>query len=238
VKRATENATGGAGSPYQAKPWKYSSHEIARQHADTLANDSRILDIGAAEGLLGKALPPGRYHVCGIEPNADWAEAAFGSYDQIFVGTLEEATDQHIRGFDLVVCCDVLEHMTDPDLQLRRVVTAQGPHAQFIVSVPNIAHLWVRLNLLIGRFNYSDRGILDRTHLRFFTRRGLVSMLENAGLEIRWIRPTPVPLELVHPFFLRSWIGRALYGIQQAAVTALPRLLGFQFVCLAQRVGD
>lgn len=225
-------------SPYHAKAWRGSSHEVTRRYVETLPAGSRILDVGAATGLLGRTLPRSRYHVSGIEPHADWADAAADSYDEIFVGTLEEAPDEYIRAFDLVVCCDVLEHMADPEAQLTRLVRAQSPQTRFIVSVPNIAHLWVRLNLLVGRFDYSDRGILDRGHLRFFTRRGFIRMLESAGLTILWIRPTPVPLELVHPFFLRSVIGRMLYNVQQGAIVVMPRILGYQFVCLAQPAGD
>jgi predicted TPR repeat methyltransferase len=226
------------GCLYNAKPSRGSSHEITRQYAETLAAGSRILDIGTAAGFLGKTLPPSRYHVSGIEPDVGWADAATGFYDQIFVGTLEEASDEYIRAFDLVVCCDVLEHMADPEEQLTRLVNLQNPKTRFIVSVPNIAHLWVRLNLLFGCFDYSDRGILDRTHLRFFTRKGLLEMLENAGLTTLWIRPAPIPLELVHPFFVRSRLGRMLYSVQQGAVTAFPWVLGYQFVCLAQRTED
>jgi 2-polyprenyl-3-methyl-5-hydroxy-6-metoxy-1,4-benzoquinol methylase len=238
VKQKPGQNTKVTGNPYHAKPWSGSSHEITRRFVETLAPGSRILDIGTSTGMLGRALPRSRYRVFGIEPHANWADAASEYYDEIFIGTLDEAPDKYIRTYDLVVCCDVLEHMADPLEQLRRLVTAQNPGSRFIVSVPNVAHLWIRLNLLVGRFDYSDRGILDRTHLRFFTRKGLIRMLETAGLECRWIRPTPVPLELVHPFFLRSPLGRMLYNVQQGLVTALPRVLGYQFVCLAQRAGD
>lgn len=188
--------------------------------------------------MLGQSLPPSRYHLFGVEPDAGWADAAEESYDEILVGTLEEAPDDYITGHDLIVCCDVLEHMADPQEQLARLVRAQGPQARFIVSVPNIAHLWIRLNLLFGRFEYSDRGILDHTHLRFFTRKGFMKLLGGAGLEALWIRPTPVPLELVHRFFLRSALGRTLYNVQQGAVRLLPRVFGYQFVCLAKREGN
>jgi hypothetical protein len=69
----------------------------------------------------------------------------------------------------------------------------------------------VRLSLLFGRFNYADRGILDRTHLHFFTRRTLVEFLENSGLAVQRIQPTPIPLALVHPFFQTTAAGRFLH---------------------------
>lgn len=225
-------------SPYNAKQWRGSSHEITRRYAETLQPGSRILDIGTAAGLLGRALPSSKYHITGIEPEAGWADAAAEFYDRILIGALDEASDEFIGAYDLVVCCDVLEHMADPEEQLTRLVKAQNPHTRFMVSVPNVAHLWVRLGLLFGRFNYSSRGILDRTHLRFFTRKSLLKMLEDAGLEVLWIRPTPVPLELLHPFFTHAFLGRISSNVQQALAAALPRLLGYQFVCLARQKED
>lgn len=235
MREAATKSTTGTGSPYLAKSWRGSSHEITRRFATTLAPGSRILDIGAATGLLGRGLPPSRYQLFGIEPNFGWADEAAKFYDEVFIGTLDEAPDEFIRRFDFVVCCDVLEHMVRPEDQLTRLVKAQEEHTRFIFSVPNIAHLWVRLNLLLGRFEYTDRGILDRTHLRFFTRSSLVRMLGNSGLETLWIRPTPVPLELLHPAFLGSTFGRRIYSLHQWSTTALPRLLGYQFVSLARR---
>lgn len=224
------------GGPYRPKPWKGSSHDLALSCAGSFEPGSRVLDIGTAGGVLGRALA-GRYHLVGIEPDPVGADSAAPFYERIFVGTLEDAPDELISGFDLVACCDVLEHMADPEEQLARLAAAQGPQARFLVSVPNIAHLWVRLNLLVGRFDYSERGILDRTHLRFFTRRSLVGMLGRAGLSPIWIRPTPVPLEMLHPLFQSTGPGRMVCALQRAMVALLPRLLGYQHVCLAERQG-
>jgi hypothetical protein len=92
----------------------------------------------------------------------------------------------------------------------------------------------VRLNLLLGRFDYADRGILDRTHLRFFTRKTLVAMLENAGLEILSIRSTPIPLELVSDFFVTP-PGRLIHALLAKCTSLLPSLLGYQFVVDARK---
>ena len=226
------------GGPYLEKRSRGSSHEIARLTAEALPEGSSILDVGTATGTLGRILSPDRYRVVGIEPDPASAHVAAEHYERVFVGTLDEAPDEVIGSFDLVVCCDVLEHLVNPDAQLRRLVRAQRPLTKFILSVPNIAHLWVRLNLLVGRFDYADRGILDRTHLRFFTQKGFLAMIDNAGLSPLWVRATPVPLDLVHPFFLNSRTGRLLSSFQQVAVSSLPRLLGYQFVCFAQPAGQ
>jgi hypothetical protein len=98
-----------------------------------------------------------------------------------------------------------------------------------------VAHLWVRLSLLAGRFDYAERGILDRTHLRFFTRRTLDALLAGAGLGVVRRAATPVPLYQVVP---PRWHGGALaavHALSAGAARALPRVLGYQFVVLARR---
>jgi hypothetical protein len=99
--------------------------------------------------------------------------------------------------------------------------------------VPNVANLWVRLNLLFGRFEYTDRGICDRTHLRFFTRKTLIALAENAGLEIQTIRATPIPLELVNGFFV-TFPGRILHSMLARCTSWFPTLLGYQFIVEAK----
>ncbi len=129
---------------------------------------------------------------------------------------------------------DILEHLPDPDTVLKRLVECQPSNALFIISVPNIANLWVRLNLLMGKFDYTDRGILDRTHLHFFTRRTLVNMIQNSGLEILSIQATPIPLELVSRFFV-TLPGRFIHAVLARFTHWLPTLLGYQFVVQARK---
>jgi hypothetical protein len=91
----------------------------------------------------------------------------------------------------------------------------------------------VRINLLAGRFDYTDRGILDRTHLHFFTRRTFKAMLLSVGLVVAELRATPIPLNLVHPVFEQTPAGRSFHKGLAGCTTALPTLLGYQFVAKA-----
>src|SRR5437016_12769572 len=109
--------------------------------------------------------------------------------------------------FDAIVYGDVLEHLHDPARVLAALNRGLAPGGQAVISVPNVAHLWVRLSLAAGRFEYADRGILDRTHLRFFTRRSLGALLTGAGLRVERLTATPAPLYQVAPERLH---GRAL----------------------------
>src|SRR5207244_13603080 len=105
-----------------------------------------------------------------------------------------------------------------------------------VVSVPNVAHLWVRLQLLRGRWDYGDRGILDRTHLRFFTRRTFVGFLEDAGLTVTELASTPVPLPLLVPPRLPAALLDAVHAPSAAAARVWPGGLAYAPVppaCLA-----
>jgi hypothetical protein len=87
-----------------------------------------------------------------------------------------------------------------PELSLRRVINPQTQNTMFLISVPNVANLWVRLNLLFGRFEYQDRGILDRSHLRFYTKRCLLKRTDCSGLQMIDLQVTP-HLEIQWPHF-------------------------------------
>jgi 2-polyprenyl-3-methyl-5-hydroxy-6-metoxy-1,4-benzoquinol methylase len=90
---------------------------------------------------------------------------------------------------------DVLEHLRDPVSLLKRLRPFLKPDGTIIISIPNVANLSIRFGLLFGRWNYAEYGILDRTHLRFFTRKTAIAMVTGAGFEIKIIDVTPgVPL--------------------------------------------
>jgi DNA repair exonuclease SbcCD ATPase subunit len=125
--------------------------------------------------------------VVGIELDRDAASLAEQTCERVIVGDVE-ALDlaQALDGatFDVVLLLDVLEHLHDPVLTLKAAAERLGPAGRMIVSVPNVTHAAVRLQLLSGRFQYTDTGLLDRTHLRFFDRPGFERMLADAGLTV------------------------------------------------------
>ena len=137
--------------------------------------------------------------------------------------------------FDAIVCGDVLEHLVHPAPVLRALGRALAPGGVVVVSVPNVAHLWMRLSLLVGRFDYAERGILDRTHLRFFTERSLRALLTEVGLTITRATATPVPLYQVVPERCHGAVLAATHDASAAAARLLPRLLGYQLVLQAAR---
>lgn len=221
---------------YEDKLMPGSSHQVIIGKIKDSTEVRKILDIGIGTGILGRWFSGKGYEISGIEPNPNWARQAKKYYTDIFVGTLEETPTNFFQKADVVVFGDVLEHMSDPFTALKRVVSIQKNGTIFIISVPNIANIWIRLNLLFGKFEYTTRGILDDTHLKFFTKKSLKSMLEESGLAIIEIIPTPIPLDLVNSFFRNSKVGRRIYLMLLWVTIRFPTLLGYQFVCFAERL--
>ena len=139
------------------------------------------------------------------------------------------------RGFDAVLAGDTLEHLFDPEHMIAMVHEALPPGGVFLVSVPNVAHLSVRLALLAGRFSYGERGILDRTHRMFFTRRTLRGALARAGFRIEREAVSTVPLPLALPR-LPAPAARALAGALGVPTRLVPNLRGYQLLAAARRL--
>jgi 2-polyprenyl-3-methyl-5-hydroxy-6-metoxy-1,4-benzoquinol methylase len=209
---------------YTLKADPHSSHSVMLRWLGD-GRGRRLLDVGAADGLLARELTARGWRVCGIEADA---------CETMLIADLDQKIPPLDGTFDAIVYGDVLEHLREPAGALVALNRRLAPGGQVVISVPNVAHLWIRLSLAAGRFEYAERGILDRTHLRFFTRRSLDALLREAGLRVERVTATPAPLYQVVP---ARWHGRALaalHGASAAAARGLPRLLGYQFVLLAR----
>jgi 2-polyprenyl-3-methyl-5-hydroxy-6-metoxy-1,4-benzoquinol methylase len=220
--------------PYQEKSDSWSSHTFILECLQSLPVGSRVLDVGTASGMLARRNQNTALRFFGIEANPGRASIARPFYEKLWICSFDDIPDESLRGYSAVVMGDVLEHMPQPEVSLNRLVGLQDRGCMFIISVPNVANLWIRLNLLMGHFDYSERGILDRTHLRFFTRRSLIDMVQAVGLEIISSKATPTPLELLSPFFDTS-PGRQLHAALAWFTTHLPTLLGYQLILEAKK---
>ena len=219
---------------YAFKADPHSSHALILDWLGP-GHGRRIVDVGAADGLLARRLTERGWQVTAIESDGALAEAGAPHCRTMVRADLNVAVPDLGGPFEAIVYGDVLEHLVDPLGVLVGLNRFLGAAGAVVVSIPNIAHLWVRLSLLAGRFDYADRGILDRTHLRFFTERSLRALLREAGLRVERWSATPVPLPLVVP---TSWHGRWLdrvHSVNAGVARRLPRLLGYQFVVLARR---
>lgn len=145
-----------------------------------------ILDVGCASGVLGASLKQKQgATVWGVEYQPEAAQRAAECLDKVIPGTIEAALTQLPENyFDTIICADVLEHLVDPWAVLAELKNKLRSGGQLVASIPNVRHWSVLLNLLEGHWQYRDFGLLDRTHLRFFTRESIIQLFEGAGLRL------------------------------------------------------
>jgi 2-polyprenyl-3-methyl-5-hydroxy-6-metoxy-1,4-benzoquinol methylase len=210
-----------------------SRYRLARLTGDRPA----VLDVGCAVGYVGEFLrrsSPARW-LAGIEIDPGAAEKARKHYDQVIVGSIDDPAvwSQLRRSVDAMIFGDVLEHTADPVMVLRMARPKLADDGVIVVSIPNIGHFKVRLRLLLGKFDYEDWGIMDRTHLRFFTLKTAQEMLRQGGF-------TVVHREGVHGYPLPEGLNGAARLIArskrrlQAWLTGLrPTVFAYQFILVA-----
>ncbi len=224
-----------AESPYQSKQSDvHSSHSLILRLAGQ-GSGRRLLDVGAAHGYLAAALQAQGFQVTGIEAIPVLAEEAAKHCDEFFLMDLDGPPRAFAKPFDLIVFGDVLEHLKDPLRVLRDFAGSLKDDGKIIISLPNVANFYVRLNLLLGRFDYQDRGIMDRTHLHFYTRKTFRAFLHEAGLEIDTLTATPVPLPLVVPEHFQGALFRAVHGFNARLARTWQTMFGYQFVAVARK---
>ena len=197
-----------------------------------------LLDIGCGPGHIARKLGNNKIRITGVDlynPN----NSGFDKFIQMNLDLDPWTID--ISKYDTVLALDIIEHLSEPEkflLSLRYKMT-EPTTPKVIVSVPNIGFILVRLNLLMGRFNYADRGILDITHKRFFTINSLKRMLNETGFEIQQLRGIGVPFQTLGKGrfcgilgFISSKIARlypALFAFQILIVTK-PKFTTYQMI--------
>jgi 2-polyprenyl-3-methyl-5-hydroxy-6-metoxy-1,4-benzoquinol methylase len=211
-----------------------SSHDLLRERIRALPAGLRLLDLGAAGGHLGRAVRDRCAFLAGVEPDPALPASAREGYDDWrATGALDAGTWK--EPFDAVVCADVLEHLPRPEELLARIHGWLRTGGTLLVSVPNVANVTVRAALALGRFPYAERGILDRTHLRFYTRRTAGELLAAAGFSQRSVAATAMPYELGLPALARApWRG-PVRAFASASARLWPTLFGYQVVIEARK---
>ena len=152
---------------------------------ELVGHNKEVLDVGCSSGFLAEVLVAHGCVVSGVEYDEGAADAARPVLSKLVVGDLEQldlVAEFGEASFDVLVFGDVLEHLRTPLSVLRQARRLLRPSGYVVISLPNVAHASVRLGLLSGRFDYSPTGLLDDTHLRFFTRRSIDELLDRAGL--------------------------------------------------------
>lgn len=170
----------------------------------------------------------------GIEREQASAQKARPFYQQLLEADLDNLPPIPGPDYQVILCGDVLEHTKNPQAVLTHLVASLEPGGRVLVTVPNVGFVLVRLSLLFGRFSYRERGILDRDHLRFFTKQSLRSLLSGANLQVLKFIGLPPPLPLVWAGFLRQpW--RLTFLMAAGAARGWPSLWAYQLAAEARK---
>jgi len=211
--------------PYEYKPSPNSSHAIVLELVPA-GRPLKILDVGCGPGWVAAELRRRGHHVTGVDLVAD--EAIGERTDRFFVADVERGLPDEVgEGYDVVIAADVIEHVRNPDELLADLAGRMDPTGTIIASVPNFGHWYPRLRTVAGLFDYDQRGILDRTHVRFFTRRSFRRALANTGLVTTAESYAGLPLDVLG---VDGVLGSVVATGDGLARRVWPTLFAYQFV--------
>ncbi|MEO8897906.1 MAG: class I SAM-dependent methyltransferase [Candidatus Dormibacter sp.] len=184
-----------------------------------------VLDAGGSSGYVSTVLAADGARVIVVDVDEEAvAQAVAGGREAYRVDLAVEAPPLAPGSVDLLILADVLEHLPDPAATLRRLRPLLADGGRLVASVPNGANWALRLQLLAGRWQYTDRGLLDRTHLRNFTRRSFHECLEEGGFDV-----VEADLTCPVPVFRGGMLSAFAYSVGRLR----PGLFAYQHLALA-----
>lgn len=220
--------------PNAVKRSRYSLHYYT---ARLVGTGQKVLEAGCGDGKFGAELAHAGNRVTGVDSEPRTPPDA--GYENVVRAPLDrgwgELLQPPVQTFDRILLLDVLEHLPDPAPLLRDARRLLAQRGKLIVAVPNAVNLTVRLLVLAGSFRYSDRGILDWSHLRFFTRKTIRELLLQHGYRTSERRYTIIPLERVIPFSAENRLMRLANRVLRLATAAAPGLLAYEIILVAER---
>lgn len=224
-----------SGARFELPPQYTMKASALSSHASLLElvgeSPQRVLDVGCGQGQLGSILRARGHHVTGIDMDRPRFEL-----DEFIQADLSQGLPlaAGLR-FDVIILADVLEHMPDPLSFLKALLPHVVERGIVLVSLPNVVHWSVRGQVALGRFEYTSKGLLDRGHLRFFTRASAKRLFQDAGLAVVAEKNTPVPWENLVPKALGHTLVEELERVDHLLGRALPNLFAYQHIFKLQR---
>jgi SAM-dependent methyltransferase len=181
-----------ASGAYEEKFDDHSSHAEVLSMVDRPSLD--VLDLGCGSGFLSQRLRNAGHRVVGVDI-VELPEVHQRT-DRFVLADLSRDWPDDLGRFDVVLAADVFEHLANPEEALRNIGGCLSSGGEILASIPNFAHWYPRIRVVIGRFGYDRRGILDRGHLRFFTRRSFTEMARRSGFIVQEVRGVGIPFEV------------------------------------------
>lgn len=199
-------------------------YSVHQRIIDSVGQNKNILDVGCSEGTLSKKMKENDCTVIGMELDEEAAKTARKFCKEVLIGDVEsiKMSSDYEKYFDIIIFADILEHLREPSEILVRFSKYLKDDGLIIISVPNIANWRKRFQLLFGKFDYQEYGILDNSHIKFFTEKSTKNMIMESGYEIVQFDLTVGDIN-VFPRLFHS-IGMVW-----------PNLLAFQFFVIAEK---
>jgi methionine biosynthesis protein MetW len=192
-----------------------SPHSSMQKIARFIPKHSKVLDVACCTGYLAQIIKEKDCEVVGIELDEDAANKAKNFCKDVIIADVECIEDLPFpkEYFDVIVYADILEHLRRPDLVLKKLKPYLNRNGFCIISLPNVARIEIRLNLLLGKFNYAEIGVMDKTHLRFFTFESAKKFIIAEGYQIKKVEYTSA-------------------ASRNRLLKLMPKLFSYQFVFL------
>ncbi len=201
-----------------------------------VAPHSKVLDIGCSKGFVARRMRDINLDFYGIEIDKKDATIAEPYYKNIKICDLDDNIPSYRKEFfEIIIMADVLEHLKNPLYVLNHFKKFLAKNGLIIVSTGNVANIWIRLNLLFGCFDYTNRGIIDKTHTHLYTLKTFKKLVQEANFMVNKIFVTPIPLPLISSLFSE---GNALHFVHKISymVTLLwKKLFGYQFILVCKK---
>lgn len=212
---------------YTMGKYDYFNPDPYSMHAkiiECVGDNKKVLDVGCAEGNLAEVMSINKCEVVGIEIDQKSARNAQKFCKEVIVGDVEsiELSTEYHDYFDYILFADILEHLKDPLIVLKRFKKYLKDEGYILVSLPNITNWRMRIKILFGNFEYKDIGVLDKGHIRFFNEKSAKNLLKDAGFEIIKFGITGLDSPIGTKFF-------------QLIGTLRPNLFAYQFLIIAKK---
>jgi glycosyltransferase involved in cell wall biosynthesis/cyclopropane fatty-acyl-phospholipid synthase-like methyltransferase len=231
---ANEHGFGGGVSSTETDTYalkeRYGSHAVLLRWLEQRPA-AKVLDAGCFDGRFADMARRQGHHVTGLDRQK--LDGVAQRVDAFIEADLNDPLPDFLEGqYDVVVAGDILEHVVEPHSLLNELARALKPGGEILVSVPNFGHWYPRGRTTLGKFDYDQRGPLDRGHLRFFTRDSIEALIANCGLVIteRTTVGTPFDTLVAGSSPWRERLATGAARTDRAATRIWPRLFGYQFL--------